>query len=184
MAHLSMKNSHLVIGKEFEGHARVERLLHREDCSNVMLYPRADAKPLDDVLAASRERSGKRLVLWVLDAKWSQVPKMLRLSPAVRDLPATAFKPEQASRFRIRRQPDAACLSTVEAIHAVLERQRVLADSEQRDHDGMIEVFKHLVSQQLGFCDWQSESRHAAACRRRKERAAARQREALARAEG
>jgi DTW domain-containing protein YfiP len=173
MAHLSLTNSRLVIGRDFDGDARVDRLLAEPGRRNVLLYPRADAEPLDDVLAASLPPGAEPLVLWVLDAKWSHAPKMLRLSPAVRALPATAFVPVQESRFRIRKQPNAKCLSTIEAIHTVIDRHAALAGHAGREHDALLDVFQHLVLQQLDFCDWERESRHAASKRRRHERARA-----------
>jgi DTW domain-containing protein YfiP len=173
MAHLSITNSRLIIGNAFDGDARVDRLLARPGARNVMLYPRADAEPLDSVLETSLAPDAEPLVLWVIDAKWSHVPKMLRFSPNVRALPATAFVPSRTSRFRIRRQPDAKCLSTIEAIHTVLDRHAALRGATERPHDSLLDVFQHLVTQQLGFCDWQTESRHAAGKRRRIERARA-----------
>jgi DTW domain-containing protein YfiP len=172
MAHLSMTNSRMIVGYHFDGNAQVESLLRAPERRNVMLYPRPDAEPLDDVLSEALAPSAEPLVLWVLDAKWSHVAKMMRLSPSVKALPATAFAPQAPSRFCVRTQPDRTCLSTVEAIHAVLARRAQLAGDGDTRHEGMIEVFRHLVSQQLGFCDRDDDMRHASAKRLRRERRA------------
>lgn len=172
MAHLSITNSKLIIGRSFEGDARVDSLLQAPGRRNVMLYPRPDALPLDDVLAASAgpAPAAGPLTLWVIDAKWAQVNKMLRFSPAVSALPATAFVPEKASRFRVRMQPKPACLSTIEAIYTVLDHHAKITGSGVKDHDALLEVFHHLVRQQLGFCDFEADSRHAESQKRRRDR--------------
>lgn len=170
MAHLSMTNSEMIAGYHFGGNERVETLLSTPGYRDVMLYPRPDAAPLDHVLAESLAPGADPLRLWVIDAKWSHVPKMLRMSPLVRALPATAFVPAAPSRFCVRTQPDPACVSTVEAIHAVLARRAELAGGNDDRHEGMIRVFRHLVSQQLGFCDRDDDTRHAVAKRLRREK--------------
>lgn len=170
MAHLSLTNSRLIPGYHFGGNAEVDALLASPGHRNLMLFPRRDAAPLDEVLEASLARDAEPLRLWVIDSKWGHVPKILRQSPEVRDLPATAFVPAAASRFCVRTQPDPACLSTIEAIYAVLTRRAELAGDGDVRHEPMIEVFRHLVSQQLGFCDRDDDTRHAVAKRKRREK--------------
>ncbi len=175
MAHLSMTNSEVVVGYNFGDDARVESLLSAPGCRNVMLFPRRDALPLEDVLETAAAPDAERLVLWVLDCKWSHTSKIMRLSPSVAKLPATAFVPDAPSRFCVRTQPGPACVSTVEAIHAVLARRAALAGDGDVRHDGMLEVFRHLVSQQLGFCDRDDDTRHSEAKRKRRQKNARRQ---------
>ncbi len=170
MVQLSLTNSKVIVGYDFGGNVEVEALLEAPGRRNVMLFPRKDAAPLDEVLASSLAPDAEPLRLWVIDAKWSHVPKILRLSPLVRQLPATAFVPVAPSRFCVKTQPAAACLSTVEAIHAVLARRAELAGDRDARHEPMIEAFRHLVSQQLGFCDRDDDTRHSEAKRKRREK--------------
>jgi hypothetical protein len=66
------------------------------------------------------ELDGRRLVVLLLDATWSGARKMLRLSPTLQQLPRIMFTPAAPSRFVIKQQPQAGCLSTLEATHEVL----------------------------------------------------------------
>jgi DTW domain-containing protein YfiP len=68
-------------------------------------------------------RSGlqqRQLVVFVLDATWSGARKMLRLSPSLQRLPRIMFTPAAPSRYIIKQQPQAGCLSTLEAVHELL----------------------------------------------------------------
>lgn len=161
MAHLSMTNSELIIDRHFENNARVGALLADETHQHLILYPSADAMPLDEAIA--QEDDKRPITFWVLDAKWAQVPKMLRLSPNVRAIPRVKFNPEKASGFRIRRQPKKACLSTIESIHFVIEKYVAHHNLQGNAHAALLDVFKHLVTQQLGFVHDEVDSRHAVA---------------------
>ena len=176
MAHLSLTNSRLIVDGAFPaGHPEVEALLADPARRNVMLYPAPDAQPLDARLAEDAA-TGRETTYWVLDAKWSQVPKMLRLSPCVRAMPTVAFEPDRESLFRVRRQPHRACLSTIEAIYVVIERYLRVRGLESTAHEALLDVFRHLVEQQLGYVGPGQTSRHRAAmawrAERRRERAA------------
>ncbi len=46
--------------------------------------------------------------------------KMYKSSLNLKELPTLAFKPETLSRFRIKRQPEPHCLSSIEAIYEIL----------------------------------------------------------------
>jgi len=45
---------------------------------------------------------------------------MLRLSPGLQQLPRIMFTPAAPSRYIIKQQPQAGCLSTLEAVHELL----------------------------------------------------------------
>src|SRR6185436_7861392 len=62
----------------------------------------------------------RRLVVFLLDATWALGRKMLRLSPCLQRLPRIMFTPTAPSRYVIKQQPHAGCLSTLEATHELL----------------------------------------------------------------
>jgi len=170
MAHLSMTNSRLFMDRSFAGNADVNALIADPSVRNYMLYPSLDATPVErliDAAPGSDMPDPRPLVFWILDAKWSQVPKMLRLSPNVRTLPKVAFDPDRPSRFRIRKQPRPSYLSTIECIHTVIERFQEARGIESRAHDSLLDVFQYFVEQQLGFVDVEKDMRHRAAKMRR-----------------
>jgi hypothetical protein len=58
--------------------------------------------------------------LVVLDGTWSQVRRLQHDNPWLADLPAVSLPAGAPSRYRIREEPEAHCLSTLEAVARVL----------------------------------------------------------------
>jgi DTW domain-containing protein YfiP len=168
MAHLSMTNSLLIEGRSFASDARVEALIADEAHRDVLLFPSADAAPIERVFAGA-ETDPRPVRFWILDARWAQIPKMLRLSPNVRALPRAAFVPERPSAFQIRRQPDPAYVSTIETAHLVIERHLQWHGARSDDHQALLDVFAHLVKQQQEYAAGKV-SRHVRAKAARAER--------------
>lgn len=183
MAHLSMTNSKLFVGRSFAEHNEINDLIASPAHRNFMLFPSANAVALEDLFADlplpsspfGTGESQKPLVFWVLDAKWSQVPKMLRLSPNIRKIPMVKFEPDRLSQFQIRRQPRPAYLSTIESIYLVIERFRRNQPKANTEHQALLDVFQYLVHQQLSFVNADDKRHYTArmhrAARRQKERA-------------
>ncbi len=151
MAHLSMSNSRLFVGKDFSEDRRVNELLDDPQYQHVMLYPSPDAIELDECFAQSDAQREKTLFVWVLDAKWQHVNQMLRLSENLRRIPMVRFTPEKESQFIIRKQPKKLCLSTIESLHLVIDRYFARTNAANREHGALIDVFQYLVQQQLDF---------------------------------
>ncbi|MFH1499631.1 MAG: tRNA-uridine aminocarboxypropyltransferase, partial [Verrucomicrobiota bacterium] len=120
LTHLCLANSEIVVGIEFDGHPRLRELSADPANHVVLLYPGADAVNLstDDAPPAP---DGRRLVVLLLDATWACARKMLKLSPSLQRLPRVMFTPTAPSTFVIKQQPQAGCLSTLEATHQLLE---------------------------------------------------------------
>ena len=72
---------------------------------------------------------------------------MLRLSPSLSDLPRLSFDPPGLSRFRIRKQPADICLSTLEAVHHLID----LFEPPTRPHDHLLEIFDRMVERQIDY---------------------------------
>lgn len=120
LTHLCLPNSELHMGTGFDGHEPVQALLADPANLCVLLYPGADARNLSRGEFASTELAGRRLVVFLLDATWPLARKMLRLSPSLQRLPRIMFTPTAPSRYIIKQQPQAGCLSTLEAVHELL----------------------------------------------------------------
>lgn len=160
MTHLSILNSHLFVGIDFSSHQAVNRLLNDSSYRHVILYPGIDATPFEEVVAVPSEVDGRRLFVWVVDAKWQHVHQMFRRSPNLRAIPMTKFTPTIQSQFIIRKQPDSFCLSTIESMHFVIEsfnRHRGVVCNE---HAALLDAFQFLVQQQLEFARTRQDSRH------------------------
>ncbi len=108
MAHLSLPNSELHLGVQFEGHQRVRELAATP--GTALLFPGAGAQDP----AALQGEPPKAVI--VIDGTWSQARKVIKQNPFLQDLPRLAFKPLQPSNYRIRAEPSEECVSTIEAV--------------------------------------------------------------------
>ena len=149
LTHLCLPNSELHMGKAFDDHEAVQALINDPRNYPVLLYPGVHAVNLSEAgseeqgvsfakasepKARSAENSApgsalqalramlghRRLTVIILDATWSGARKMLRLSPSLQRLPRLMFTPSAPSRYVIKQQPQAGCLSTLEAVHELL----------------------------------------------------------------
>lgn len=117
---LNLANSEIIPGVSFDANPRVRSLIDDPGNYPVLLYPCEDAKSMrDGGFAASAPRE-RRLVVFLIDATWHCSRKIVRESPSLMRLPRLMIEPEAPSRFTIKRQPAAWCLSTIEATHEVL----------------------------------------------------------------
>lgn len=125
LTHLCLANSEVRMGLEFDAHDEVQALIRDPENFPVLLYPGREAINLSDesggAVAALREQlRDRRLVVFILDATWALGRKMLRVSPSLQRLPRIMFTPAAPSRYLIKQQPHAGCLSTLEATHELL----------------------------------------------------------------
>jgi len=122
LTHLCLANSELHCGIEFDRHERVQELIADPKNICVLLYPGRNAINLSEARAAAAlpPVDGRTLVIFLLDATWALGRKMLNLSPSLQRLPRVMFTPGAPSRYLIKQQPHAGCLSTLEATHELL----------------------------------------------------------------
>jgi len=123
LTHLCLPNSELHMGKGFDDHAAVQALLGDAKNFCALLYPGVQAINLSEesqCSAFNARLQQRQLVVFLLDATWSGARKMLRLSPSLQRLPRIMFTPAAPSRYIIKQQPQAGCLSTLEAVHELL----------------------------------------------------------------
>ncbi len=105
-----------------------------------LLYPRANAPLLTELAAA--ERPGQ---LVIIDGTWHQAKTIVRDVPQLRDLPCYRLAPSAAGQYRIRREPDAQSLSTLEATVAALRALEPDTDGL----DQLLRAFNTMVENQL-----------------------------------
>ncbi|MGH7957545.1 MAG: tRNA-uridine aminocarboxypropyltransferase, partial [Opitutaceae bacterium] len=128
--HLCLACSELHMGIGFDEHDAVQALINDPGNVCVLLHPGRDAINLSE-LGASPAVDGRfaelrnallqrTLVVFIVDATWALGRKMLRLSPSLQRLPRIMFTTTAPSRYIIKQQPHAGCLSTLEATHELL----------------------------------------------------------------
>jgi DTW domain-containing protein YfiP len=112
MAHLSLPNSELHLGVSFQEHARVRALA--AEPGTALLFPGEGA-----ISPATLVGRPPRTVI-VVDGTWQQARKVLKANPFLLALPRIGLAPERPSNYRIRAEPSAECVSTIEAIVLLL----------------------------------------------------------------
>jgi DTW domain-containing protein YfiP len=151
MANLCLPNSELNIGVDWEDSAVLQRVLSDPSRPAVLLYPSEGQEP---VTGWSSEGP---VTLVVVDGTWSQARKVVRRNPTLARLPRLAFEPETPSEYRIRREPSAECVSTIEALMIALGKlerapERFLA---------MLTPFRRMIDRQIEL----REANRAVPCR-------------------
>src|SRR5262249_26760217 len=105
-----------------------------------LLYPGPTAKPISDLPADQRPQQ-----LIILDGTWHHAKTLLRDIPGLQELPRYQLAPSSPSRYRIRREPNAMSLSTIEATVAALQ----ILEPETSGFKQLLGVFEKVIDQQL-----------------------------------
>ncbi|MBO9667653.1 MAG: DTW domain-containing protein [Bdellovibrio sp.] len=156
MSHLVLQNSHLLMGQDYTRDHKVNEILNDPNRHCVMLYPGRQSKNLSPMSEGERGElfpQGKRLTIVVIDGTWATAIKTVRQSQNLQNVQRICFNPEKPSTFRVRKQPHAACYSTIEAIHQTIELVGSTQgfDVSSREHDKLLYVFDKMVEMQLHF---------------------------------
>lgn len=155
LTHLCLADSEIVVGVGCDEHPRVRELLQDPSFHPVLLYPGPDAINLSttppNALAhwGPCAAPGRRLLVFLLDATWALGRKMLRLSPALQQLPRVMFTPSAPSRFVIKQQPHPACLSTLEATHELLLALERAGLDHYPQREQLLTLFQRMQDYQL-----------------------------------
>ncbi|HTH49819.1 MAG TPA: tRNA-uridine aminocarboxypropyltransferase [Candidatus Limnocylindria bacterium] len=136
IAHLGLTRSELHEGIDFASRTRVAELVARP--GTALLFPGPDAVT-PDALEHPPE------TLLVIDGTWPQARKMMALNPALRALPRIGFMPRKPGNYRIRREPAAHCVATVEAVVEVL----AAFERDEARFGPLLRAFDAMVDRQL-----------------------------------
>jgi DTW domain-containing protein YfiP len=120
LTHLCLADSEIHMGIGFDENESVQALIQDPNNFPVLLYPANGARDLSKGELHPADFDGRRLVVFLLDATWRLVRHIWRASPSLHHLPRIMFSNAAPSRYVIKRQPEAGCLSTLEATHELL----------------------------------------------------------------
>ncbi len=140
MAHLSLLNSEMHVELRPESKPSLLRTLQGPDVA--VLFPSDSAVDIELM-----EKPPRTLV--VVDGTWSNAKKLVEHSSVLSALPRVRFSPVKPGNYRIRKEPDAHCYSTIEAVAYVLER----LERAPGQFAPLLRVFDSMVDKQLTFIE-------------------------------
>ena len=105
-----------------------------------LLYPADDAR---DLATLTPDERPSHLV--VIDGTWTQAHRLYRDNPWIHELPRYRLPEGEPSRYRIRKEPALACLSTIESVVASL---RILQPGLEGT-GGLIAAFETMIDEQI-----------------------------------
>ncbi len=152
ISHLSLENSSLIDGVNFDNDQRWEKELNDPHYLPVVLYPGPEAINLSEINDKTLLPGGgeKPLKLIVIDGTWPCAKKMMKETKSLHSLPRVSFTNTRKSEFVIKQQPNDLCLSTIESIHQVLvEFKRLGIEESGTPIDHLTEVFGKMVERQI-----------------------------------
>ena len=144
IAELGLQQYQRWVGEDFTGHDGLNQLLENKKGNLAVLYPSEDAEELEVQSELITVHSIE--VLIVIDATWRKAHKIWQLNPQLHQLRAITFREALSSDYRIRKEPEDGCLSTVESIVYAL---RILEDAPQA-YQGLLDLFTEMVDFQIG----------------------------------
>ncbi len=147
---LNLANSEIISGVRFEDNLRVRALIDDPNNFPVLLYPGNGAMDIrGDGLAAALPHD-RGLTVFMVDATWQCSKKIVRLGPSLQRLPRISIRPLSPSRYTIKRQPAAWCLSTIEAAHELFLALESRGLDEYPDKNRLLAAFHAMQDFQTG----------------------------------
>lgn len=140
MAHLGVERSALRVGIHFAEDPAIVAALSDPTRRNIVLYPAANSRPAEELRGDEAA-----LRIFILDGTWWQAKKLWQANPWLQALPAYRLTPRMAGQYRIRREPAAHCLATIEAVAQLLD---VIGDKEG-EYSPLLRPFHVMVEKQI-----------------------------------
>ena len=146
----ALQQSRLLVGHNQDLCTRFEQLLLESGTG--LLFPGDDAKVLTDI---PESEFPKQLI--VPDGTWHHVKTLMRDIPRLQTLPRFCLAPATPSRYRIRREPHAHGLSTLEAVVSALRS----IEPDTLNLEQLLASFDRMIDSQIkqGTTNWRKNQR-------------------------
>jgi DTW domain-containing protein YfiP len=153
LTHLSLPNSELFVGINFTHHARINEIIATHE--SFILYPSAHAINLSHENPLKSVHVKRPMAIFLIDSTWACSLKMMRESQNLHALSHISFDATKRSAFKIKEQPKAYCLSTIESTLSVLELLNVwqIESIAQEALEGFLTPFHAMIAYQLGHAN-------------------------------
>jgi DTW domain-containing protein YfiP len=154
LTHLSLKNSRIVIGENFDQHEEIQQILADQNLNCFLLYPGSSSQNLDigaPMQMQNAEAQKKINVIFVIDGTWSCAKSMMRDSLTLHGLPRVSFNSDKKSNFAIKQQPNSYCLSSIESIFYVLDalNRFKIEDIKNSEHKNLLILLDKMCEFQV-----------------------------------
>lgn len=150
IAHISLKNSEIIVGLDFNHNKRLQELLTSEKYFPVLMYP--DENAWTAKKDGFKEAIGNKILLVIiLDATWFCAKKMIEHNPFLLNLPKISFYGNYRSIFTFKHEPKPEYISTVESCYYFIKEmqdENLLID-KNIDPSPMMTAFKQMIVFQL-----------------------------------
>ena len=143
--HQSLVNSELFIGIDFTYNKRINEIIATHE--SYILFPSPNALNLT---STQPKRSEKPLALFLIDSTWACTKKMFTKSINLQQLKHMSFTTKKTSQYKIKVQPNANYLSTIESTLVVLEllKEWEMESIEQEQLDAFLNPFHAMIAYQ------------------------------------
>jgi len=149
LACLNLEGSEIIPGIAFDAESRYRAIADDPHNYCMLLYPGPGALDLGRDPFPREVLGGRRLVVFLIDATWACARVVARESPGLMTLPRLAFTPREKSRWTIKRQPAAWCLSTLEAVHELLLSLDEAGVGPYPDRERLLSAFAAMQAYQV-----------------------------------
>lgn len=150
IAHISLKNSEIIVGLDFNHNKRLQELLTSEKYFPVLMYPDENAWTAKKD-GFKKAIGNKILLVIILDATWFCAKKMIEHNPFLLNLPKISFYGNYRSIFTFKHEPKPEYISTVESCYYFIKEmqdENLLID-KNIDPSPMMTAFKQMIVFQL-----------------------------------
>lgn len=138
LARIALENAELHQGVRWDEHPRLREVCRHPGAA--LLFPGREAVPVFARASAPPD------FLVVVDGTWHQAEQMIGRSSLLIALPRVSVAPDGGEGYGdLRREPQAHCLSTLEAVALALS----LLEGDPARFEPMREAFRRMVAQQL-----------------------------------
>jgi len=149
LAAACVRESIIIPGVDFTENSEVNSLIDNREFFPVVLYPGEKSLNISEKKLMSEDLGGRQLLVFVIDGTWRMAKKMMKQSKNLHKLTRISFSSTKKSEFTIKHQPHELCLSTIEAIHTLIDDWRKSGGNPNRDHDNLTLVLKQMVDYQI-----------------------------------
>ena len=151
ITNLQLENSETIVGVDFSNNSRVNEILANKENNALLLYPGKDSFNFSTRKSAEINYfMGNNPHIFILDGTWPCARKMLKLSTNLQQLKRVSFDNNIKSKFIIKQQPAALCLSTIESVYTVINLLNK-GNLEKCDTKNFLLPFEKMIDHQLEY---------------------------------